>query len=133
MRKNISNHPLFSINREVEFISIVCTTQAIELRCKVHYEDNKIPSKEVILLADNTVIVDANGNFYVPKYNTVMKEGTYIDEITGEIKTGIIEQQELIEEPTFGQFDFLMQLKRLSINELIDYEITRADSLNRFD
>lgn len=133
IKQIITPHKDFNIQREVEFISIVCTNTAIEFRCKVHYEDNKIPSKEVVLTADNSVIVDAQGQFYVPQYNTVQVEGEYIDEVSGNVVTGLIDTQVLIEEPTFGQFDFLLNLKGFSILELINFEIQRADELNRFD
>lgn len=134
IRQQISNHPSLSkdglpLQRWVNFKAIIGSTIGIELKLEVEYESNILPRNEVTLIADETTIVDAQGNFYLPRYIEVEEEVT--DPETGDITTQTI--QELIIEDTFNQLQFLFNLNGPSLKQIIEFEIIRADSYDRFD
>jgi len=115
---NISNEPTYGFKRKVEvaqihigFMDFVNKSVSLYFIVKYYEADNTpitiIPSKSVILRADNTTWVDVDGN--------IVEEGS-LDAIMTE-------------------YDFFMMLmdQPIIISDIVESKVTWADSLGRFN
>jgi len=115
---NISNEPTYGFKRKVEvaqihigFMDFINKSVSLYFIVKYYEADDTpitiIPSKSVILRADNTTWVDATG--------TIVPE----------------------EDPTavMTEYDFFMMLmdQPIIISDIVESKVTWADSLGRFD
>lgn len=115
---NISDEPKYGFKRKVDVAAIHIglkdfMDKAVNLHLVVNYYDDKgntidiIPSKVVILRADNTTWVDANGN--------IVQEGDPNAVMT--------------------EYDFFIMLMNVPvvISNIVESKVAWADNLGRFD